>query len=615
MTTPADDAVVGPRAPAGDPGPGTRAPGGAAPVGDAPHAPAGDAPAPGAASPPPAGAADRVRTGWSLLPLRTRLVGIITALLAAGLLIAGLTTATLLERYLVGQVDRRLATEAEYLAQQKVSSLLFGARGDDETLLPTDYALVVTDMSGTSEPFGRDVTYAEYGVPDLPEMTPDQARALEGEPFVVGSSRAGATWRVVAFAVWQGERDIGTVSVGLPLGDVNRTVHRITLLLLTSGLGIVVLGALAGSWAVRRALRPLREIESTAASIAAGDLSRRVPPAPASTEVGRLGTALNGMLAQIESAFADRTASEARMRRFVADASHELRTPLAAIRGYGELYRMGALTEKDQVDDTFRRVEESATRMGGLVEDLLALARLDDGRPMRPGDVDLAVLAADALSDLHALDPSRPTALLAPDGAALRSCVVAGDERMLRQVVSNLVGNVVQHTPAGTPVELSVGVLADRPGEGLLEVRDHGPGIDPEHAARVFERFYRVDASRTRGGTSGGGTGGGAGLGMAIVAAIVAAHRGEVSLAQTPGGGTTVRVLLPLSARGPAGGAGDEGTPDEDATDEGAADGSARDARGRQGDAQGRPGDTPGRSRDAPGTGGNASVGAVHDGG
>lgn len=491
--------------------------------------------------------ADRARGVWLGVPLRARLVGIITALLAVGLLVAGLTTATLLERYLVGQVDRRLETEAAYLAQREADSLFGDSRPGDASFVPTDYVLVVTDVLGGRKTSGRDTTYREYGVPSPPELTPAEARATDRRPFDVPSDRPASSWRFVAFSMSSGGEPIGTVSVGLPLGDVQRTVQRITLLLLTSGLGIIVLGALAGSWAVRRSLRPLRVIESTAASIAAGDLSRRVPTAPETTEVGRLGAALNGMLAQIESAFADRTASEARMRRFVADASHELRTPLAAIRGYGELYRMGALTEKDQVDDTFRRVEESATRMGGLVEDLLALARLDDGRPMRLDDVDLAVLAADALSDLHALDPSRPTALLAPDGAPLRSCVVAGDERMLRQVVSNLVGNVVQHTPAGTPVELSVGVVADRPGEGVLEVRDHGPGIDPEHAARVFERFYRVDASRTRGGTAGGGTGGGAGLGMAIVAAIVAAHRGEVSLAQTPGGGTTVRVALPLA--------------------------------------------------------------------
>jgi two-component system OmpR family sensor kinase len=231
------------------------------------------------------------------------------------------------------------------------------------------------------------------------------------------------------------------------------------------------------------------------------------------------------------------------MRRFVADASHELRTPLAAIRGYGELYRMGALTERDQVDDTMRRIEQSATRMGGLVEDLLALARLDERRPLRSDEVDLAVLAADSISDLHALDPERALRLVPLDGTdGLRSGTVVGDERMLRQVLSNLVGNVVAHTPTGSPVEIALGM---RDGSAAIEVRDHGPGIDPEHAARVFERFYRVDASRSR-SAAGTGTGGGAGLGMAIVAAIVEAHDGGVAIEKTPGGGTTVRVTLPV---------------------------------------------------------------------
>ena len=243
------------------------------------------------------------------------------------------------------------------------------------------------------------------------------------------------------------------------------------------------------------------------------------------------------MLAQIEQAFGAQTASEARMRRFVADASHELRTPLATIRGYGELYRMGALTTTDQVDDTMRRIEQSATRMGALVEDLLALARLDEGRPMRTGPVDLTVLAADAVSDLHALDPARPTRLGPARGRRAERSV-----RRRRRGVAAAPGAREPRRqrrpahPTGTPVEIAVGLLPS--GEGAIEVRDHGPGIDPEHAARVFERFYRVDATRGR-------DSGGAGLGMAIVAAIVAAHHGSVRLAQTPGGGTTVRCHAP----------------------------------------------------------------------
>jgi len=503
----------------------------------------------------------RLRARWARVPLRARLVGIITVLLTVGLLVAGATTATQLQRFLVGRVDKQLETEALSLANRQLDALQRnGCNQGGTSLLPSDYTVIFRIAAGTGQDAtetvqdcGRSVTYQESGEPKLPTLTPAEVDARGGEPFTVPSTHSDSSWRVVAYPLLGlGGVYTGTVMVGLPLGGIQQTVEKIVLLLVSSGAVIIVIGAIAGSWAVRRSLRPLREIEVTAAAIAAGDMTRRVPAAPPSTEVGRLGEALNGMLTQIEQAFDARTASEGRMRRFVADASHELRTPLAAIRGYGELYRMGALTERDQVDDTMRRIEQSATRMGGLVEDLLALARLDERRPLRSDQVDLAVLAADSISDLHALDPERALRIHPIDGTdGLRSCTVVGDERMLRQVLSNLVGNVVAHTPAGTPVEIALG---SRDGSAVLEVRDHGPGIDPEHAARVFERFYRVDASRSR-NAAGLGTGGGAGLGMAIVAAIVGAHHGDVEIEQTPGGGTTVRVTLPIvrPERPPAG--------------------------------------------------------------
>ncbi|MFC4615436.1 sensor histidine kinase [Cellulomonas algicola] len=475
-----------------------------------------------------------LRARWDAVPLVHRLVGIITVLVGLGLVLAGVVSATLLGGTMVGQVDEKLESEGLSLAQQQLDSLTpFGS-----TLAPSDYyvRVQVGGFENVSPPSRS--ARLRYGVPVVPDLTAAQATARRGEPFTVRSTTDDSRWRAVAYPLTV-EGATGSVVVALPLGDVQSTVKRMVLVLVVSGVGIVLLGALAGAWAVRRSLRPLREIESTAAAIAAGDLSRRVPPAPEQTEVGRLSAALNGMLTQIEQAFAARTASEARMRRFVADASHELRTPLAAIRGYGELYRMGALREPAQVDETMRRIEDSATRMGGLVDDLLALARLDENRPLRREPVDLTVLAADAVSDLHALDPSR-TARLVPlvAGAPSGPHLVLGEEPRLQQVVANLVGNVVQHTPPGTPVELAVGTAPD--GQAVLEVRDHGPGIDPEHAARVFERFYRVDASRGR-------DSGGAGLGMAIVAAIVTAHGGTVGLAETDGGGTTVRVVLPAA--------------------------------------------------------------------
>jgi two-component system OmpR family sensor kinase len=248
------------------------------------------------------------------------------------------------------------------------------------------------------------------------------------------------------------------------------------------------------------------------------------------------------MLTQIESAFRAREASEARTRRFAADASHELRTPLASIRGFAELYRHGAVPS-EEVPRTMRRIEDEATRMGGLVEDLLMLARLDERRPARAEPVDLAVLAGDAVHDVRGLDPERPVRLsgLQP-GSGPVPAVVVGDEGGLRQVVTNLVANAVRHTPAGTPVEVAVGVEPGVAPCAVLEVRDHGPGLPPEEAGRVFERFYRVDSSRRR------GTGGGSGLGLSIVSAVTAAHGGTVDVRTTAGGGATFRVALPLAA-------------------------------------------------------------------
>jgi two-component system OmpR family sensor kinase len=470
-----------------------------------------------------------LRRRWAAVPLSARLIAVITVLVAAGLVLAGITSATLLQRSLVAQIDQKLLTEGRTVAQRQLQEL---ATSGLRPLGPSDYYLRF-QAPGYDVPWATATTVDQYGTPQIPDLTYDDAKDLDLRAFTVSSDRTGSRWRVVAFATdWN-----GSVVVALPLSGTADTTRTMIAVLLLSGVAIVLLGALAARFAVRRSLQPLAQIEDTAAAIAAGDLSRRVPALPESTEVGRLAGALNGMLAQIETAFAARTASETRMRRFVADASHELRTPLATVRGYAELYRMGALTTTEQLDDTMRRIEGSATGMGSLVEDLLTLARLDEGRPVAAEPVDLTVLAADAVSDLRALDPER-AARLVPlvEGDEAAPVVVTGDDARLRQVLANLVGNVVRHTPAGTPVEVAVGAVD---GSGVVEVRDHGPGIDPEHATRVFERFYRVDASRTR-------ESGGTGLGMAIVAAIVAAHRGTVSLAETEGGGTTVRVAVPV---------------------------------------------------------------------
>ncbi|HEY0188832.1 MAG TPA: HAMP domain-containing sensor histidine kinase [Cellulomonas sp.] len=517
----------------------------------------------------PGGLLLRIHRLWERTPLLARLVGITAVLLATGLAVAGAATTTLLSSYLLTQVDEALTAQTQSVGDDIVKvynqsgslSLLSG----ESNLRLNDFALEASIAGSVGSVPPSTATTEEYGEPDLPDLTLDTVTDYATDLHTVSSSVGGASWRVAVSPVKSGETVVGWVIVAQPLGEMQSIVRQAALLLWSSAVAILVIGVLVGIWAVRRSLRPLREIEDVAATIAAGDLSRRVPEAPQSTEVGRLGSALNSMLTQIESAFDARAASEERMRQFVADASHELRTPLAAIRGYGELYRMGALTEKEQVDDTLRRIEQSATRMGGLVEDLLALARLDAGRPARTEPVDLAVLATDAAHDLRALDPSRQVRVGPLPGARPAApattdtevdplfgpTVVQGDESRLRQVLANLIGNVYRHTPVGSPVEIEVGRLGD---EVVVQVRDHGPGIAPEHVHRVFERFYRVDASRTRDGS---GAGGGAGLGMAIVAAIIEAHRGRVEIVATEGGGATIRVHLPVDGAGTATGDGD----------------------------------------------------------
>jgi two-component system OmpR family sensor kinase len=255
-----------------------------------------------------------------------------------------------------------------------------------------------------------------------------------------------------------------------------------------------------------------------------------VSPAGGASEVGQLGLALNTMLEDIERAFREREETEARLRQFLADASHELRTPLTSIQGFAELFRVSGEDARVDLPTILRRIEQEAGRMKGLVEDLLLLARLDEARPPEREPVDLAVIAADACSDAVATPPDRRVTLDAP-----QPVVVAGDEAHLRQAVANLVGNAVAHTPAGSPIEVSA-QLVD--GTAAVRVRDHGPGLDPDALAHVFDRFWQADRART---------GVGAGLGLAIVAAIAAEHGGTASATNTDPTGAEFSLTLPLT--------------------------------------------------------------------
>jgi two-component system, OmpR family, sensor kinase len=470
------------------------------------------------------GPAGRVVRRLEALPLRRRLVAIVGTLVGAALVLTSLSTAYLMRNDLMDRVDTELRAVAEPVARQALRDLRY-----PPSSLPTSYAFELQGDAGTL----LRLPTGETAKPVLPDLPVDDPRVTSGEPFTVPSEGGRPEWRFIAGRVI-GED--ATFAVGQPLTTVNHTVTRLLVLTGLIGTVVLVLSLVLARYAVRRAFRPLTRIEDTAAAIAAGDLTQRVPVREADDEVTSLSRSLNTMLARIESSFAVREASEERMRQFVADASHELRTPLATVRGYAELYRQGAVSDPQAVGSAMERIEAESDRMSWLVEDLLTLARIDDVPDVETGPVDLTVLAADAVADARVRAPERRIALLGLDGP-VGPTVARGSEPRLRQVVTNLVANALRHTPPGTPVELAVGPTDN--GGVALEVRDHGPGVPPEVATKVFERFYRADPSRGR------GTGGGSGLGLAIVAAIVAQHHGRVGVAQTAGGGATFVVRLP----------------------------------------------------------------------
>jgi two-component system OmpR family sensor kinase len=373
------------------------------------------------------------------------------------------------------------------------------------------------------------ITYGQTAppAPKLPASVPID------KPFTVGSSGSSGL-RYRAYAT-RDPLDGEITVVAVPLSDVDQTLSRLLIVEVLVVAGVLLALGGASFFVVRVGLRPLDRMAVTAGAIAAGDLSRRVEPATPRTEVGRLGLALNAMLDRLEQAFAQRQASEDRLRRFLADSSHELRTPLAAIRGYAELFRMGAARDPADTATAMRRIEEEAKRMGVLVEDLLTLARLDETRELVRAPVDLAALVRDAVEDAHATAPERSIELDVP-----AAVIVPGDAHQLTQVLANLLRNALVHTPAGTPIEVSLGEDGDA---AIVTVRDHGPGIPGADAQQLFERFWRSESGRERGKA-------GAGLGLAIVAAIVDAHHGSVSAENAPDGGARFVVRLPHSGRG-----------------------------------------------------------------
>ncbi|GAB3218457.1 HAMP domain-containing sensor histidine kinase [Mycolicibacterium hippocampi] len=449
-------------------------------------------------------------------------------LVACGLVASGVAVTTILQHSLMKRVDDTLLDASRGWAQVPRRLPVTPIDDPNPARPPSDFFVRGIDPEGHIWMEVND-RVAEPALPADNNVGP--------LPVTVGSvDHSDVQWRAMTVRGLGGE----LTTVAIDLSDVKSTVRSLAYLQAGIGVAVLVVLAIAGYAVVHRSLRPLAEVEQTAAAIASGQLDRRVPERDPRTEVGRLSLALNGMLTQIqramassESSAAQARTSEERMRRFITDASHELRTPLTTIRGFAELYRQGAARD---VEMLMSRIESESRRMGLLVEDLLLLAQLDAQRPLERKRVDLLALATDAVHDAQSIAPQRRIRVEVFDGPGTPE--VVGDEARLRQVLSNLMANALQHTPEGTGVTVRVGTDEDNT---VVEVCDEGPGMGPEDAQRIFERFYRADASRAR-------ASGGTGLGLSIVDSLVYAHGGSVSVTTGPGEGCRFRVKMPRFA-------------------------------------------------------------------
>ena len=544
------------------------------------------------------------------IPLSTKLVTCIIVLLTIGTIGISFSIRTLVGNYLLQKTDTQLVNQAQMIFNSMDS--LDSTTSEDGRSLVITYYVEVRDCEYKRTGAGS-VPMLREGVVSEPSLPSDGSidGVTLGEPFTtqavvhVTTSRvpdhaimqaAQSPWRVVALP-WSEKtktgqvKDSGVVFIGLSLSDQIDTSNTLTRFCAMVGIAVVLIGAILGTIVVQSTLAPLKRIEKTAAKIAAGDLSQRVPDLPENTEVGSLSMSLNTMLTRIEESFHAQEETTEKMKRFVSDASHELRTPLAAIHGYAELYKMqrdmpGAL---ERADESIEHIEASSARMTVLVEDLLSLARLDEGRGIDiTQQVKLTSVVNDAADDLHALDPDRgitcgqvvlqagsdmehPSRLAFQPGT-MPDITLTGDASRLRQVVTNIVGNIHRYTPADSPVEVSMGVLpasispeslsrmpsneqslhhfieAIEVGQSMqvgmnyaiVRFSDHGPGVPADARSKIFERFYTADPSRAR-------QKGGTGLGMAIAQSVVKAHHGFICASGSDGTGLTLTVVLPVA--------------------------------------------------------------------
>ena len=475
----------------------------------------------------------RLRTrlaDWTNTSLRNRLTIGVLVLSAIGFIGAGVGSQALLRNYLIHQVDDQLLSvvggTAERLDRAGIERNNDNDGDEDQPAravtplnrVPTSISVTVLDPFGNLiGGIGGDLNsnkITDY----VKGLLPGQVAAYGNKPFTIEAP--GPDFRVATTVL---PSSLGSVIVAQSLADFDRTTRQIGTVFLIIGSLVLLFIAFASRQVIKVGMRPLEKIEETAEKIAAGDLSARLDNFEPDTEVGRLSTSLNTMLSRIEEAFDARMQSEDKLRRFVADASHELRTPLTAIRGFAELHRQGAVPEGEKTKELIARIEKESMRMGYLVEDLLMLARMDQSRELVISDVNLSELVQEAVTSAQAAGPDHTITTNISAGVATK-----GDADKIYQVVTNLLANARAHTPAGTTITVST--FTDGK-DSFVTVADNGPGLSAEDQARIFERFYRVDASRQRNSKDGSG------LGLSIVDAVMRAHGGDVSVESELGKG------------------------------------------------------------------------------
>ncbi len=474
----------------------------------------------------------KLASAWAAVSLRAKLTALSVALIGLLLAISSAGTVALLRTYLQQSTDTLLTATAATLRNENPTELAERVAAGRLSLpsLPSDYYIAILTAEGDQVLGLVSATGGPASVPNFANFTIETVLATEGLPFEVDlrlENGATASWRIVAQPL---NRGAGSVVVALPTNINRQILSEYGAIGGRFGLVLLAISGLSIWLTIASALRPLREVERTAADIKAGDFSKRlIEDAPAKTEIGRLNRALNAMLDSIEKAFKGREKTLDQMRRFVSDASHELRTPLVTVRGYAELYRMGAIKKPEQVAEAMARIESEAIRMSGLVEQLLALTRLDELSQLDKTPTDLNELVENACADARIANPNLRFRV---DGNAISNI----DPDKLRQVFVNLLANAARFAPSGSEVLIELQKAPN--GNTRISVIDHGEGIPDELKKRVFDRFYRVDNSRNR-------ESGGSGLGLAIVRSIIDAHDAQIKVIDTPGGGATFVIDIP----------------------------------------------------------------------